>query len=66
MDRKSLKDFSTDGIDDLEANIKSKKNVMAVKEKPYFVYYGWKSFANINLVNSDNLPASTFKIPVVQ
>lgn len=65
-DGKPLRGFSTDGINDCEANIQNKKVVIAVKEKPAFVYYGWKSFTDANLVNSEKLPASTFKIPVEQ
>jgi sialate O-acetylesterase len=28
------------------------------------VLYGWKPFTDANLINSENLPASTFKIKV--
>jgi sialate O-acetylesterase len=53
-----------DGIKDCEAIIQNKIVVIAVKEKPSFVYYGWKSYTDANLVNSEKLPASTFKIKV--
>jgi sialate O-acetylesterase len=59
-DGKSLKGFSTDGINDCEVYIQNK----AVKEKPSFIFYGWKSFTDANLVNSEKLPASTFKLKV--
>ncbi len=63
-DEKSLRGFSTDGIHECEATIQNSKVVIAVKEKPAFVYYGWKSFTDANLINSEKLPASTFKIIV--
>lgn len=63
-DERSLRGFSTDGINDCEATIQNKTIVIETKEKPALVYYGWKSFTDANLVNSENLPASTFKINV--
>ena len=36
---------------------------MDIKE-PRYVRYGWQPFTRANLVNSDNLPASTFKVEV--
>ncbi len=63
-DGKLLRGFSTNGKNECEANIKKKKVFIAVNEKPAFVYYGWKPFTNANLVNSELLPASTFKIKV--
>lgn len=38
---------------------------MAV-EKPRFVRYGWQPFTRANLVNGAGLPASTFRIEVVE
>ena len=63
-DGKPVRGFSTDGLNDCQANIKSKTIVISIKEKPEFIYYGWRSFTNANLVNSEKLPASTFKIKV--
>ena len=63
-DGENLKGFSTDGIQDCEATIQQKTVVVAVKEKPSFIYYGWQSFTDANLVNSEKLPASTFKLTV--
>lgn len=63
-DGKPVRGFSTDGINDCQANIKNKIIVISIKEKPEFIYYGWRSFTNANLVNSEKLPASTFKIKV--
>jgi len=34
------------------------------ESQPRFVRYGWQPFTRANLVNADNLPASTFKLPV--
>ena len=33
-------------------------------KNPRFVRYGWQPFTRANLVNADNLPASTFKIEI--
>lgn len=33
-------------------------------KQPRYVRYGWQPFTRANLVNSDNLPASTFKIEI--
>ncbi len=65
-DGESLSGFSTDGIHECEATIKNKKVVIEVEEKPSFIYYGWQPYTDANLVNSEQLPATTFKIPVVQ
>ena len=32
--------------------------------KPRYVRYGWQPFTRANLINTDSLPASTFKIPL--
>ncbi|MFZ1749577.1 MAG: sialate O-acetylesterase [Saprospiraceae bacterium] len=61
-----LRGFSLDGINDCIATIQNNKVVIAIKQKPSFIYYGWKPFTDANLVNSEKLPASTFKIPVVK
>ena len=63
-DGNNLRGFSIYGVDELDALIDKKTVVLLVKEKPTFVYYGWKPFTNANLVNSELLPASTFKIVV--
>jgi sialate O-acetylesterase len=60
----SVKGFSIDGDKEIEALITKHSITMAVKTKPEYVYYGWQPFSNGNLVNSENLPASTFKIRV--
>lgn len=44
-------------------NNRIKLTNMDIKE-PRYVRYGWQPFTRANLVNSDNLPASTFKIEV--
>ena len=63
-DGKQLRGFSIDGRNDCEASIQKNTVVISVKERPSFVYYGWKPFTDANLVNSEKLPASTFKISV--
>lgn len=63
-DNKALSGFSLDGKTDVEANIQNGTIIINTKEKPQFIYYGWKPFTDANLVNAENLPASTFKIKV--
>jgi sialate O-acetylesterase len=63
---KILKGFSLDGQKEIPAQILQNKIIIAVMEKPVFIYYGWEPFTEANLVNSENLPASTFKIKVEQ
>jgi len=65
-DQKSLRGFSIDGLNDCAAAIQNNAVEISAEKKPSFVYYGWKSFTDANLVNSENLPTSTFKIPVVE
>lgn len=59
-----LKGFSVDGKNEIEAIIGDSGILINVKLKPEFVFYGWKPFSDGNLVNSEKLPASTFKIKV--
>jgi sialate O-acetylesterase len=63
-DGKSVKGFSIDGDKENEPLISNSSLTISVKTKPEYVYYGWQPFSNGNLVNSENLPASTFKIKV--
>jgi len=59
-----IKGFSADGKTGADAIIKNNKVLVRVKEKPLFIYYGWKPFTDANLVNAEKLPASTFKLKV--
>lgn len=59
-----LRGFSIDGRTGVVAVIQKNTIVIPVKEKPAFVFYAWKPFTDANLVNSELLPASTFKIKV--
>ena len=63
-DGKTLRGFSIDGETDANAIIKENEVYIMSKQKPRYVYYAWKPFTDANLVNSENLPASTFKIKV--
>lgn len=63
-DGRMLKGFSVDGKNDAEAVFGDSEIIIPVVSKPEFIYYGWKPFSDGNLVNSENLPASTFKIKV--
>lgn len=61
----ALRGFSLDGVKDAIAVIEHKTVLINCKVKPEYVYYGWKPFTDANLINSEHLPASTFKIPVL-
>lgn len=63
-DGKDLRGFSLDGINEVAATIQQNNIHISAKTKPDFVYYGWKPYSDGNLVNSEQLPASTFKIKV--
>ena len=63
-DRKTIRGFSLDGITSADVIIQGDKITISTKEKPVFVYYAWKPFADSNLVNAEGLPASTFKMKV--
>lgn len=63
-DGKSIRGFSVDGKNEIPALKKNNQIVITTEEKPEWVYYGWKPFSDANLTNSENLPASTFKIKV--
>lgn len=63
-DGKPLRGFSLNGITESIAAVQNKTVVIRVKEKPLYIYYAWKPFTEANLVNSEQLPASTFKLYV--
>lgn len=63
-DGRPVRGFSVDGKNDCKASIQNNTVVISVRERPSFVYYGWKPFTDGNLVNSEKLPASTFKISI--
>lgn len=59
-----IRGFSIDGKKDVSATIQQNAVIIKVISKPEYIYYGWKPFTDANLVNSEGLPASTFKINV--
>jgi sialate O-acetylesterase len=63
-DGSTFKGFSMDGIREVEAFSAADGIIINSDKKPDFIFYGWKPFSDGNLVNSENLPASTFKIKV--
>lgn len=63
-DAKPIRGFSTDGKNETEANFGHNVIIIPVSSKPQYIYYGWKPFSDGNLINSEALPASTFRIPV--
>lgn len=60
----TLKGFSLDGKIEVETFFRDKTITILTNQKPEYVYYCWTPFSNGNLANSENLPASTFKIKV--
>jgi sialate O-acetylesterase len=56
--------FSLDGKEMSEAIIHNKQVLVKSKQKPGYIYYGWQPFSKGNLVNEEQLPASTFKLLV--
>lgn len=62
--QQSLNGFSLDGNEIVPATIDGTKVIISVKQKPDFVYYGWQPFSTGNLINKEQLPASTFKLQV--
>lgn len=63
-DGKALRGFSLNNGVDVAAFIKKNRVIIPVEKKPVFIYYGWKPYTDANLVNAEELPASTFKIKV--
>ena len=59
-----IKGFSLDGTTQLPARAEGGKIILESPEKPEYVYYGWSPYSEANLVNSEELPASTFKLKV--
>ncbi|MCB0374152.1 MAG: sialate O-acetylesterase [Muricauda sp.] len=63
-DGKALRGFSLDGHHPVPAEIWDGKVIVPVQDRPKFLYYGWQAWTMGNLVNSDRLPASTFRMPL--
>jgi len=61
---KEIKGFSLDRKHGVSAILKGSTVEIVSRKKPECVYYGWQPYSNGNLVNSEGLPASTFKIPI--
>jgi sialate O-acetylesterase len=61
----AVRGFSIDGLNEVKASIHGKTVLISSKTKPAYVYYAWKPYTEANLVNSEKLPTSTFKIPVL-
>ncbi|WP_227009057.1 sialate O-acetylesterase [Christiangramia fulva] len=64
MGNKKLLGFSINGKTPIPAIIHQDKVIIKVKEQPEYIFYGWQPFSTGNLYNSENLPASTFKLIV--
>lgn len=59
-----VKGFSLNGKHPVPAEIEGDKIIIKTSQKPELVYYGWQPYSEGNLINSEKLPASTFKISV--
>ena len=59
-----LAGFSLNGKEFVPAQIENNQVVIFPGNKPDSVYYGWDPYSKGNLINSENLPASTFRIKV--
>jgi len=62
----TIKGFSIDGKSEIPAISSRDKIYIKTSEMPEFIYYNWQSYATGNLVNSEGLPASTFKLKIVK
>ena len=60
----ALKGFSIDGVNPVGATVRGKRKVIIHAKGASTVYYGWKPYSDGNLINSEGLPASTFKMIV--
>lgn len=63
-DETDLEGFSLDGKTPVPAEIIGSTVVIRVCKKPEYIFYGWQPYSLGNLVNNENLPASTFRIEV--
>jgi sialate O-acetylesterase len=64
-DGASLRGFSFDGVTTAPAFIRGDTVILVVKERPSTLYYAWQPYTDANLVNTDGLPASTFKLNIL-
>jgi len=65
-DGKSIRGFSLNGVDQVDASIKKNKIYIDVKSRPHLVYYSYKSYSDANLVNRQGLPAANFILNVIK
>lgn len=63
-DGSSVRGFSFLDGKDLPSVIAGNQIKIQLPEKPIYIYYGWKSFSEGNLMNREGFPASTFKLKV--
>ena len=63
-DDRPVRGFSFDGSTEVEGRLDKKRVILETRDRPGLLYYGWKPFSDANLINSEKLPASTFRIKV--
>lgn len=61
-DGKVVRGFSIDAKLEVAVKLKGNSVEILATNKPEFIYYGWQPYSDANLVNSEGLPASTFKV----
>ncbi|UOG77445.1 sialate O-acetylesterase (plasmid) [Hymenobacter tibetensis] len=49
---------------DLSAQLQGKQVILTGVSKGQYLYYGWQPFTTANVVNSDALPLTTFRLPL--
>ncbi|PVD52851.1 sialate O-acetylesterase [Terrimonas sp.] len=59
-----LKGFTTNTDLHAAATIHRRKIIIKTNQRPHYVYYGWSPYTDANLMNAENLPASTFSLEV--
>ncbi|PCE66530.1 sialate O-acetylesterase [Sediminicola luteus] len=61
----NIRGFSLDGKNEILCTLVNNRIWIPCRNNPEYVYYAWRPFSEANLVNGEGLPASTFKIKVV-
>ncbi|WP_423819293.1 sialate O-acetylesterase [Salinimicrobium sp. TIG7-5_MAKvit] len=60
----AVQGFSLNGKHPVPAIINGTSIIIKTSQKPEMIYYGWLPYSSGNLMNSEQLPASTFQIGV--
>ena len=63
-DQKTVRGFSLNGTDQIDASIVGKNIQIRTSSKPELIHYSYKPFSDANLVNIDGLPTPSFILNV--